>query len=437
MRREASPPDRPRAPLGSLVSLITKGTTPTTLGAAFSSEGVNFIKVESIDADGRVIVEKLAKIDLETDRLLRRSRLQADDILFSIAGAIGRTLLIPESLLPANTNQALAIIRPSSEKVVPRFLYYYLRSQHFLDYSLGRVVQTAQANVSLSELREAPIQVPPLATQRQIAAVLSAYDDLIANNLRRIRVLEEMAQALYREWFVELRVPGLEHGRSVMSPLGRIPEGWAVGPLGDHLLTLETGRRPKGGVGDVTEGIPSIGAENIEAIGRHNFESEKFVPREFFQSMKTGVVQDRDVAIYKDGAYIGKSSFFRDAFPHSKCCVNEHVFLLRTNGISLTQNSLYLWLRQPETIAAIRATNANAAQPGINQQSVRNLKILTPDQKRAEAFDRLVDPLLGQIVSLAKRNVNLRLTRDLLLPRLISGELDVSKFDIADSEALA
>jgi type I restriction enzyme, S subunit len=146
--------------LGSLTSVITKGTTPTTLGRQFRESGVNFVKVESITESGAIIIDKLAKIDTDTHELLKRSQLRQDDILFSIAGAIGRVAVVPLRVLPANTNQALAIIRCSD----PTFVTYLLstvRSTHFQNFSLGRVVQTAQANVSLSILKSVPILVPP------------------------------------------------------------------------------------------------------------------------------------------------------------------------------------------------------------------------------------------------------------------------------------
>ena len=146
--------------LGDVTSVITKGTTPTTLGKQFFNDGINFIKVESIDGQGGILENKLAKIDDETHGLLKRSQLFANDILFSIAGAIGRVAIVPDRFLPANTNQALAIIRPSDLSLVS-FLYQTLSSSTFLNYSLERVVQTAQANVSLSVLSSAPIIIPP------------------------------------------------------------------------------------------------------------------------------------------------------------------------------------------------------------------------------------------------------------------------------------
>ena len=116
---------------------------------------------------------------------------------------------------------------------------------------------------------------------------------------------------------------------------------------------------------------------------------------------------------------------FRDGFPHKNFSVNEHVFLLRSSGERITQNFLYLWLREPDTIHEIRATNANAAQPGINQPGVRGLKIILPPQKVVKEFDIKVEPILASIINLAKQNNELRQARDLLLPKLVTGEIQV------------
>ena len=180
--------------LGDVTSVITKGTTPTTLGKQFFNDGINFIKVESIDGQGGILENKLAKIDDETHGLLKRSQLFANDILFSIAGAIGRVAIVPDRFLPANTNQALAIIRPSDLSLVS-FLYQTLSSSTFLNYSLERVVQTAQANVSLSVLSSAPIIIPPNSVltdfNRNLAPIISLIERLRAknSNLRTTRDL--------------------------------------------------------------------------------------------------------------------------------------------------------------------------------------------------------------------------------------------------------
>jgi type I restriction enzyme, S subunit len=174
--------------LEDLTRVVTKGTTPTTLGKTFQNEGINFFKVESIDESGGVIAEKLAKIDYDTHLLLKRSQIQLGDILFSIAGAIGRSTLVTERFLPANTNQALAIIRPS-DRTFTGYLYQLIRAQTFLTFSLGRVVQTAQANVSLGVLKSAPILLPE-------DKVLRAYNEVMIPTLEMVEYLRHKNQNL-------------------------------------------------------------------------------------------------------------------------------------------------------------------------------------------------------------------------------------------------
>jgi type I restriction enzyme S subunit len=325
---------------------------------------------------------------------------------------------------PSFTNQQINTIVPNG-RVEPSFLFYSLRPRKNELLSLGSASGVRTPILNKSAFCDLRVRLPPLPLQRRIASILSAYDELIENNQRRIKILEKMARALYREWFVCFRFRGHDSHPRVASHLGPIPKGWDATKLGAHLFRLESGKRPKGGVRDLRDGIPSIGAENINGMGQHDFASDKFVPREFFEQMRNGVVRDRDVAVYKDGSYIGRSSYFRDGFPHSECCVNEHVFLLRSDGVRLRQNALYLWLQEPSTVAAIRATNANAAQPGINQQSLSGLQLIVPDEKTAAEFDRVVEAPLGEVINLAKQSHNLRRTRDLMLPRLLSGQIDV------------
>lgn len=292
-----------------------------------------------------------------------------------------------------------------------KFLYYFLflNREYFAKTATGATVKSLRLPI----IADCPVILPPFPTQQQVADVLSAYDDLIENNTRRIKILEQIAQAIYREWFVK----PIDNGESLNE--------WEASTLGEHLMGLESGSRPKGGVGEIKEGVPSVGAENINGIGKHNYNREKYIAKEFFEKMKRGIVKDKDVALYKDGAYIGKSSYFRDGFPHKNFSVNEHVFLLRSSGQRITQNLLYLWLREPDTIHEIRATNANAAQPGINQPGVRGLKIMLPPQKMIENFDAKVEPILAFIINLAKQNNELSQARDLLLPKLVGGEIVV------------
>jgi len=161
--------------LGDLCHVITKGTTPTSVGFKFENDGVNFVKVESLTSNNGFIPAKFAKISSECNESLKRSQLQKRDILFSIAGALGRTAIVTEDILPANTNQALAIIRlkPNIE-IDTRYLLYTLNSDTTKEQSERNKGGVAQQNLSLTQLKNYDVYLPPLPEQERIVAKLDA-----------------------------------------------------------------------------------------------------------------------------------------------------------------------------------------------------------------------------------------------------------------------
>jgi type I restriction enzyme S subunit len=423
--------------LKDITSKIGSGATPRGGKNSYITEGIALIRSLNV-YDFSFAYEDLAFIDEKQANQLENVSVERDDILLNITGAsVCRCCLVPKNVLPARVNQHVSIVRIKPRAADARYVLYAINSP----YNKRRLLAIAQGGATREALTKEKIEnfeipIPPLPTQEKIAAILSAYDDLIENNLRRIKILEDMAQNLYREWFVKFRFPGHQKVKMVNSPLGQIPERWEVRILDDVLATLESGSRPKGGIDPEARGVPSIGAENIIGLGRYDYSKEKFVTREFFNKMNRGHVQSGDVLLYKDGAQIGRKSMFRDGFPHAECCINEHVFILRTNG-RCSQNYLFFWLDQPEMTQNIINLNANAAQPGINQSGVRGLSILLPPAPLLEIVEQVLEPMLGALFNNAKRNNILRQTRDLLLPKLISGELDLSELDITIPEANA
>jgi type I restriction enzyme S subunit len=404
--------------LGKLGSIVTGRTPPSGVTTYFGDE-LPFITPS--DMVGQKVIRTTERaLSSSGKALLARCVVPARSVAVSCIGwQMGKVGMTSSD---AVTNQQLNTIIPN-EQVDPDYLYYALSIRQAELKRLGSV-GTRTPIVNKSVFSQVRIPLPGLPAQRSIARILSAYDDLIDNCERRIRVLDEMARALFREWFVLFRYPGHEKTPLVDSPLGLIPNGWDALAL-DGLVELDTGKRPKGGSVGADGGVPSVGAENVNGVGRHDFSAEKFVPRAFFQAMRRGVVRDRDVALYKDGAHIGRSTYFRGGFPHAEFAVNEHVFLLRPRGGRLGANRLYLWLQQPETVTTLRSRNANAAQPGLNRETVGSLGITVPPEPLACQFEELVDPYFALIVEFAKRARNLGKARDLLLPRLLSGQLSV------------
>ena len=180
-------------PLRDLCSVITKGTTPKTVGYEFTEIGINFLKVESISDDGKLLRNKIGHISSECNDKLQRSKLEENDILFSIAGSLGRTTLIGSDILPANTNQALSIIR-LRDKANAQFVYWYLRSQTVIEQILENKVGVAQFNLSLKNIGDIEIPLPPIEVQQQIVDELEGYQKIIDEQKRLIEIYTQKIQ---------------------------------------------------------------------------------------------------------------------------------------------------------------------------------------------------------------------------------------------------
>lgn len=227
--------------LSEVSTLITKGTTPTTVGGQFKSKGINFVKSESVGQFKHLDQSLFQFIDEETDKMLKRSRLEKDDLLFSIAGAyLGKLSIVRNEDLPANTNQAVGIVRLSAEKVDVNYLYYYFSQRNINLYINNLSSQSSQPNLNLDLLGRLTFDNKDLTSQKSIAKVLSDLDAKIELNNRINVELEAMAKTLYDYWFVQFDFPN-EQGKPYKSSGGKmvynaelkraIPEGWEVKTL--------------------------------------------------------------------------------------------------------------------------------------------------------------------------------------------------------------
>ncbi|MES5130850.1 restriction endonuclease subunit S [Lactobacillus iners] len=183
-------------PLQELCKVVTKGTTPTTLGKSFTSTGINFIKAESILDNHSIDSSKFAFIDEETNALLKRSVIKANDIVFTIAGTLGRFAMVDNSVLPANTNQAVAIIRPDETKVTPAYLYSFFIGNWHDEYYSKRIQQAVQANLSLTTIKSLPIAVLKNTTMNNYEKLVSPLFALMKNNEEENRRLSKLRDTL-------------------------------------------------------------------------------------------------------------------------------------------------------------------------------------------------------------------------------------------------
>ena len=221
--------------LGDIATTITKGTTPTTIGFPFVDRGINFVKIESIDEAGNFLPDRFAHITDECNRKLGRSILEENDILFSIAGAIGRTAIVPKSILPANTNQALAIIRIPSNAINLQFVLYALQSRAVAEQSEKQKQGVAQLNLSLKSI--ADIQIPLASSEKQaeIVRILAALDATIEQRKEQIKLIDQLVKSRFIELF---GIPGTDDFGWGLVPLG---SACSINPKKSHDPRLVSG----------------------------------------------------------------------------------------------------------------------------------------------------------------------------------------------------
>jgi|SRR5690625_2099870 len=404
------------ARLGDLTHRITKGTTPTTAGGQFTDSGVTFIKVESIGDSGNLNLQRLSFIDEQTHELLARSKLQAEDILFTIAGTIGRVALVPSSILPANTNQAVAIIRANRKMVNPFFLYYALRDEQRVQHARARVVQSVQANFSLSELSSIQIPLPPMSVQEAIAEILRTLDDKIELNRRMSETLEEVVRELYNSWFSPEGC--VSNPAFVTEPYST----WRPGTLGDLAAEKRQVVKPE----SMDSDTPYIGLEHMprrrttldawgsaEGLGSNKYQFER-----------------SDILFGKLRPYFHKVG----VAPVNGVCSTDIVVVQ-----PIDENYFGFLLGLLSSDEFVRFTDSSSTgtrMPRTSWKTMSSFEVRVPPLSVARTFDEFVRPIVARTINATFENKTLSQLRDTLLPKLLSGELRVPDAEQLVSEAV-
>lgn len=313
----------------------------------------------------------------------------------------------------------LVRFRPDPKRVDVRFIGMLVQSTQFKRWVQSMAGGSAQPNANAKVLGSFPLRLPSVGQQRAISGALWAFDDLIENNRRRIEILEETARLLYREWFVHFRYPGHEGVELVDSELGPIPEGWALRPFSAAVeinprVKVEAGvAHPFITMADVSVGsmicFPSETKAGVSGSKFHNGDTVFARITPCLENGKTGLV-----LCLEDGQVARGSTEF-----------------LVFRGRMIGSEHTYLVARDP----ALRDTAQRSMSGASGRQRVQNAcfdsyLIPVPDGATGGRFSETVGPLFALAANLAKQNRVLREARDLLLPRLVSGELDVSDLDL-------
>lgn len=376
-----------------------------------AESGVPFVTISNIDASNQFDFSNTMYVPLEYYELLDNKRkAQVGDVLYSVVGSFGIPVLIKESI-PFVFQRHIAILRPD-ERILPAFLYYTMLSRDFYSKADAAAIGAAQRTVSLNALRNMEIALPPISVQNSIVGILSAYDDLIENNQKQIKLLEEAAQRLYKEWFTDLRFPGYEQ-----TPIhDGVPEGWERTSL-EALVEFN----PKYSVPKETEkrAFPMASLSTASMVLDHSESTNTM-----FTSGSKFKNSDTLLARITPCLENGKTAFVDGLLDNEVAIGSTEFIVMRSKRVN--PYMVYLLARSDDFRKT--AINSMTGSDGRQRAQVDKLKqypCLYPDQGVIDQFGVVVAPIFSQIQMLNKQNSSLREARDRLLPKLMSGEIVV------------
>ena len=386
----------------------------------YSEGGVPVVMPKDI-VEGRIAADTVARVSAEHVERLSRHKLNAGDIVYGRRGDIGRQALIRQEQSGWLCGTGCLRLSLGNAVLDPLFLHYYLKQDEVVGWITNQAVGATMANLNTGILRSVPVRFPPLPIQRRIASILSAYDELIENNQRRIKLLESMARALYREWFVHFRFPGYESVPRVASPLGEIPQGWEVCTFGE-IYNTTSGGTPSRKRPEYFEGGCINWVKSQELLDAFILTTEERITQEALENSSAKVFPPNTVLIALYGATIGMLGILAvEAATNQACCA-----VLPTSADYCREFAFLTLLTNRDRIIGLRL---GAAQQNISQVLLRNFECLKPPPNVAVKLSERTAPVFDGILALQRQIQNLRRTRDLLLPRLLSGQINVEAID--------
>lgn len=400
--------------LGTLCDV--KGGKRLPIGAGFSEHGYPYIRARDI-RNGRVTFDEPTYIDDRLRSKLKRYRVKKGDICITIVGVnIGDVGFVPAVLDDANLTENAAKLT-DFKGVFPPFLNYYLQTRNVRELMQLFASGAAQGKLGLYKIQELPVPVPPLLIQQKIAALLSAYDDLIENNKRRIALLEKMAQEIYCEWFVRMRFPGHE---KVKFEKG-VPEGWKYKKL-DALCSLI-----KRGISPIYDNEAERLVINQRCIRNGSIDLSE-AKRHKTRIPKGKIVQYGDALINSTGVgTLGRVSIVE--FVPTDLTVDSHVTICRADPNKICLYYLCHTVKRLQEYFEYIATGSTG-QVELSRELIGGTKVIVPDYKIQERFSVIISNIWTKRQTLVTAVTVLGKMRDLLLPRLISGKLSVENCGI-------
>lgn len=384
----------------------TKHKTPK-----FTAEGYPCIRTPNIGRgyfilDGAKCVSEESYLEW-TERATPKEK----DLIFAREAPVGNVAIIPANLKVCH-GQRTVLIRPNKMKVDAHYLMFLLLGDEIQNRILSMASGATVAHLNMSDIRalELPL-LPSIENQKKIASILSTYDDLVENNNRRIAILEEMARSLYKEWFVKFRFPGHEEVKMVDSALGQIPEGWRVVKLFDTASPTYGYAFKSSLFNDKEEGTPVVRIRDILKNISNTFTPEH--PKKQDQILKNG-----DLLIGMDG------DFHMGKWAGGHAYLNQRVVKITPKeGYS----AYFTFLSMEKSIKELNVSIVGTTVAHLGDSHLKEIQIILPEEKIRLTANAILDLLFKQEINLRVRNQNLKTQRDMLLPKLISGKIEIAE----------
>lgn len=398
-----------------LSNVVTKGTTPTSIGKSFVSTGINFIKIECIDKRGYFEKEKFEHIDNETNMFLKRSQLMDGDILFSIAGALGRTAIVDKSILPANTNQALAIIRLKNEfNLNNKYIYYQLQSDKIKKVIEEINVSGAQANLSLDNVSNLIIPMPKnVKEQQKIAEALSDMDNLISSLEKLIEKKKTIKQGAMQELLTGKR------------RLSGFSGEWTNKKLEDYcsLITKQTGFDYSAHIKPALTKHKSI--NNLPMIQTINFRGKKFdfntdyyIPKSVAENFPNIILKNKCVLFSIVGASVGNIGLYPGGVSFCGGAIGITRFINEDDA-----EWVYYYMSSPEGQNQIQYVTKGGAQATVTIADIRNFRIPTPNKEERNAIANILSDMDNEIDTLEQKLHKCQKLKQGMMQQLLTGKI--------------
>lgn len=346
------------------------------------------------------------------EKINERSLVEQWDVLMSMIGTVGEVAVVKDH--PNYAIKNVALFKCGGSELKGKWLAYYLRSSDAQGHMSGNQKGSSQQFLSLKQLRSLPIPITDERYMQRVIDILSAYDELIENNQKQIKLLEEAAQRLYKEWFVDLRFPGHETTPIVDG----VPEGWKV-DRADTFFNMSIGKTPpraeKQWFTDGDKGTPWISISDMGNSGTYVFHSTEGLTAEAISKHNVRVVP-ADTILVSFKLTVGRVSITT-----TNTCTNEAIaHFLIPDGFLREYTYLYLKCFEYDSLG-----NTSAISKAVNSKIIKAMPFVMPDSEILQRFHQVGKPILEEIKNKQKTNIYLAEARDRLLPKLMSGEIEV------------